>query len=293
MAVAYPQQHSRRPAWRRINPQRASTFSLALCGGIVWLAVVAFPLAFAVFETFKSQADAMSTAAWTLSNPTLDNYKNALTGQFFHYFLNSVITAVGAVLLSLFVGSLAAYALARIPGRLNGLLYMVFVAGLAVPVYAVIVATYRISISVGLYDTVTGLILPLAGTSLPITVFILAAFMRSIPEELELAMSIDGAGYLRQYFQLALPLARPALATVAIFTFIGDWNNFIFPLVLETTDSNRTLPLAVSNYQGQYSTNMPMVLTVVVLSALPLVVFYLLQRRNFIQGLTMGALSAV
>jgi raffinose/stachyose/melibiose transport system permease protein len=293
MPVAYPQQHTRRPAWRRINPQRASTGSLALFGGIAWLAAVALPLAFIVFETFKSQSDAMGTAPWTLSNPTLDNYKTALTGQFFRYFLNSVITSVGAVLLSLFVGSLAAYALARIPGRLNGLLYMLFVAGLAVPVYAVIVATYRISISVGLYDTLIGLLLPLAGTSLPITVFILAAFMRSIPEELELAMSIDGAGYFRRYFQLALPLARPALGTVAIFTFIGDWNNFIFPLVLETTDTNRTLPLGVSNYVGQYSSNMPMILTVVLLSALPLVVFYLMQRRNFIQGLTMGALSAV
>jgi raffinose/stachyose/melibiose transport system permease protein len=292
MAVAHMQQPPSSPRRRRINPQRASTYSLGLSGGIVWLAVVAGPLAFAVFETFKSQADAMSSAAWTLTNPTLDNYRTALTGQFFRYFLNSVITSVGAVLLSLFVGSLAAYALARIPGRLNGFLYMVFVAGLAVPVYAVIVATYRISISVGLYDTLIGLLLPLAGTSLPITVFILAAFMRSIPEELELAMSIDGAGYFRRYFQLALPLARPALGTVAIFTFIGDWNNFIFPLILETTKDNRTLPLAVSEYQGEYSSNMPMVLTVVVLSTLPLVIFYLLQRRNFIRGLTMGALSA-
>ncbi len=293
MATAHAQQRSSRSRWQRVNPQKASTFSLALVGGIAWLAVVALPLLFAVSETFKSQADANNTPAWTLTNATLDNYKTALTGQFMHYFLNSVITSVSAVLLSLFVGSLAAYALARIPGRLNGMLYLLFVAGLAVPVYAVIVATYRISIDVGLYDTLLGLILPLAGTSLPITVFILAAFMRSIPEELELSMSIDGAGYFRRYFQLALPLARPALGTVAIFTFIGDWNNFIFPLILETTDTNRTLPLAVSLYQGEYSSNMPMILTVVVLSALPLVVFYLLQRRNFIQGLTMGALSAV
>jgi hypothetical protein len=117
--------------------------------------------------------------------------------------------------------------------------------------------------------------------------------MRSIPEELELAMSIDGAGYLRRYFQLALPLARPALGTVAIFAFIGSWNNFIFPLVLTTTDSNRTLPLAVSNYEGEYSINVPAVLTVVVLSALPLILFYLLQRRNFIQGLTMGAQRSI
>jgi raffinose/stachyose/melibiose transport system permease protein len=293
MAVAYPQQPTARRARRRINAQQASTRAFALFGALIWLAVVAIPLGITAIETFKSQPDSMSTTPWSLPNPTFANYQLVVTGQFLRYLLNSVITSVSAVLLSLFVGSLAAYALARIHGRINGLLYLLFVAGLAVPVYAAIVATYRISISTGLYDTLPGLILPLAGTSLPITVFILAAFMRSIPEELELAMSIDGAGYLRRYFQLALPLARPALGTVAIFTFIGDWNNFIFPLILVTTDSNRTLPLAVSNYEGQYSTNVPAVLTVVVLSALPLILFYLLQRRNFIQGLTMGALSAV
>jgi raffinose/stachyose/melibiose transport system permease protein len=293
MAVASTPQLTGRPGRRRLNPQRASTGTLALFGALIWLAVVAIPLAFTLIETLKSQADSMSTTPWSLPNPTLSNYQLVITGQFLRYLFNSVVTSVVAVLLSLFVGSLAAYALARIRGRINSLLYLLFVAGLAVPVYAAIVATYRITISIGLYDTLPGLILPLAGTSLPITVFILAAFMRSIPEELELAMSIDGAGYLRRYFQLVLPLARPALGTVAIFTFIGDWNNFIFPLVLTTTDSNRTLPLAVSNYEGEYSINVPAVLTVVVLSALPLIIFYLLQRRNFIQGLTMGALSAM
>ena len=116
--------------------------------------------------------------------------------------------------------------------------------------------------------------------------------MRAIPAELEQAMSIDGAGYLRRYAQLAVPLARPAVATVAIYAFINNWNNFILPLVLTQNSDNRTLPLAIWTYQGQYGMNVPLVLTVVVLSTLPLLIFYILQRRNFIQGLTAGALSA-
>ena len=144
-------------------------------GALIWLGVVVIPLAITVIETFKTQADSMSTTPWSLPNPTLSNYQTVLNQNFWRYLLNSVVTSVSAVLLSGFIGSLAAYALARIRGRMNWLLYMLFVAGLAVPVYAAIVAIYRISISSGLYDTLLGLILPLAGTSLPITVFILAA----------------------------------------------------------------------------------------------------------------------
>jgi raffinose/stachyose/melibiose transport system permease protein len=257
------------------------------------LIVVLIPLAYAVIQTFKPQQDELTTSPWSLPHVTLDNYAGLITPQFLHYVLNSVITAVGAVILSTLLGSLAAYALARVPGRINGLLYLLFVSGLAVPIYAAIIPIYRFSIDTGLYDTLLGLLLPFAATSLPITVFILTAFMRAIPIELDQAMSIDGAGYLRRYVQLALPLARPAVATVAIYAFINNWNNFILPLVLTQSDANRTLPLAVWNYQGQYGMNVPLVLSVVVLSTVPLLIFYILQRRNFIQGLTAGALSAV
>jgi raffinose/stachyose/melibiose transport system permease protein len=266
--------------------------ALAAVGALIWLAIVLIPLAYAVIQTLKPQQDELTTSPWTVPHPTLDNYAGVVTPQFLHYVLNSVVTSVGGVLLSTLLGSLAAYALARVSGRINGALYLLFVSGLAVPIYAAIIPIYRFSSDVGLYDTLLGLLLPFAATSLPITVFILTAFMRAIPAELDQAMSIDGAGYLRRYAQLALPLARPAVATVAIYAFINNWNNFILPLVLTQSDVNRTLPLAIWTYQGQYGMNVPLVLTVVVLSTLPLLIFYILQRRNFIQGLTAGALSA-
>jgi raffinose/stachyose/melibiose transport system permease protein len=260
---------------------------------LIWLAVVLTPISYTIIQTFKTQEDALASNPWSLANPTLDNYRTVLGPQLLRYLANSVITSVGAVLLTLLLGSLAAYALARLPHRINGALYLLFVSGLAVPIYAAIIPIYRLSISVNLYDTLPGLLLPFAGTGLPITVFILTTFMRAIPDELEQAMQIDGAGVVRRYLQLALPLSRPALATVAVFTFIGNWNNFVLPLVLTQSDDKRTLPLAVWNYQGQYGMNVPLVLTVVVLSTIPLLIFYILQRRNFIQGLTAGALSAV
>jgi raffinose/stachyose/melibiose transport system permease protein len=260
---------------------------------LLWLAVVLIPVSYTIIQTFKTQADALASNPWSLSSPTLDNYRTVLGTQLLRYLLNSVITAVGAVFLSTLLGSLAAYALARLPHRFNGILYLVFVSGLAVPIYAAIIPIYRLSVTTNLYDSLPGLLLPYAGTGLPITIFILTAFMRSIPDELEQAMQMDGAGVVRRYLQLALPLSRPALATVAVFTFIGNWNNFVLPLVLTQSDDQRTLPLAVWSYQGQYGMNVPVVLTVVVLSTLPLLIFYILQRRNFIKGLTAGALSAV
>lgn len=278
---------------RRGQSRRAGEWILLGIAALIWLAVVLIPVSYALIQTFKTQADALASNPWSLSNPTLSNYQTVFGVQILRYLLNSVITSVGAVLLSTILGSLAAYALARLRSGANGILYLLFVSGLAVPIYAAIIPIYRFSITVNLYDTLLGVLLPFAATGLPITVFILTAFMRAIPAELEQAMEIDGAGAFRRYLQLALPLARPALATVAVYTFINNWNNFVLPLVLTQSDDKRTLPLAIWNYQGQYGMDVPLVLTVVVLSTLPLLIFYILQRRNFIQGLTAGALSAV
>lgn len=277
---------------RGLSRRAGARFLLSIVA-VFWLAVVLIPVAYAVIQTFKTQADALASSPWSLSSPTLANYQSVLGPQILRYLLNSVVTSVGAVVLSTLLASLAAYALARLPHRANGFLYLLFVSGLAVPIYASIIPIYRLSIAWNLYDTLPGVLLPFAGTALPISVFILTAFMRGIPDELEQAMQIDGAGVFRRYLQLALPLSRPALATVAVFAFIANWNNFVLPLVLTQSDDTRTLPLAIWNYQGQYGMNVPLVLTVVVLSTLPLLIFYILQRRNFIQGLTAGALSAV
>lgn len=278
---------------RRFSMRRVGNKPLLIVAALIWLCITIIPIAFTLIQTLKTQEDALATTPWSLSNPTFSNYTTVFSPDFLHYVLNSVITSVGAVLLSTIVGSLAAYAIARLPGRLNGLLYLLFVSGLAVPIYAAIIPIYRLEINLNLYDTLPGLLLPFAGTSLPITVFILTAFMKALPVELEQAMSIDGAGAVRRYLQLALPLARPAIATVAIYAFINNWNNFILPLVLTESQGERTLPLATWEYQSEYGMNVPLVLTVVVLSTIPLLLFYIVQRRNFIQGLTAGALSAV
>ena len=282
-----------RSPWHRPRHRRIGNRPLLVVAGLLWFTVALIPIAYTVIETLKTQQDALMTSPWTLPNPTLSNYTTVLSPDFFHYVLNSVVTAVGAVVVSTTFGSLAAYAITRIPGRLNGVVYLLFVSGLAVPIYAAIIPIYRLEIDLNLYDTLPGLLLPFAWTSLPITVFILASFMRALPDELEQAMSIDGAGYIRRYVQLALPLSRPAIATVSIYAFINNWNNFILPLVLTESQDKRTLPLATWEYQSQYGMNVPLVLTVVVLSTIPLLLFYIVQRRNFIQGLTAGALSAV
>src|SRR4051794_3438020 len=160
-------------ARRTDRPARLGERTLAACAALIWLAVVLIPLVYAVIQTFKPQQDELTTSPWSIPHVTVANYTGVVTPVFLRYVLNSVVTSVGAVLLSTLLGSLAAYALARVPGRINGLLYLLFVAGLAVPIYAAIIPIYRFSSDVGLYDTLIGLLLPFAATSLPITVFIL------------------------------------------------------------------------------------------------------------------------
>src|SRR5919206_4712778 len=138
--------------------------ALAAAAALLWLAVVLIPLVYAVIQTFKPQQDELTMSPWSIPHFTLANYTGVVTPVFLRYVLNSVVTSVGAVLLSTLLGSLAAYALARVPGRINGLLYLLFVSGLAVPIYAAIIPIYRFSSDVGLYDTLIGLLLPFAAT---------------------------------------------------------------------------------------------------------------------------------
>src|SRR5437764_4991234 len=148
MALTSSSVSTTRPARRWGLGERA----LAACAALIWLAVVLIPLAYAVIQTFKPQQDELTTSPWSIPHVTFANYAGVITPVFLRYVLNSVVTSVGAVLLSTLLGSLAAFALARIPGRINGLLYLVFVAGLAVPIYEAIFTNTSVFVCDGVYD---------------------------------------------------------------------------------------------------------------------------------------------
>jgi raffinose/stachyose/melibiose transport system permease protein len=204
------------------------------------------------------------------------------------YFLNSVIITVAAVAVTVTISLMAAYAVVRGNGRFVRSTFSVFLLGLAIPTHATIIPLYYMITRAHLYDSLLALILPSIGFAVPITVLILANFMRDIPYELFESMRLDGAGDWRILWNLVLPLARPALVTVAIYDGLHVWNGFLFPLILTQSADKRVLPMALWTFQSEFTVNVPGSLAAVVLSTLPMLVAYVLGRRHLVRGLTAG-----
>jgi raffinose/stachyose/melibiose transport system permease protein len=274
------------------------TESRPLTRGVVWLLALAWltitllPLAFVVFTSLKSQAETFDSAVWALPRAfDLSHYTATLEGGFLTYLRNSVFVVGISVVLIVVTSAMAAYALVRLKFRLAQPLFGLIVAGMIVPLHITLVPIYLMTRALGLYDTPFALIGPYVATSLPVSVFILAEFMRQIPRELEEAAQLDGCGPIAIFAKIFLPLSGPGVATVAIYNGIALWNEFIFAYVLTSSPGNRTLPLALWDFQGQYASNIPAMLAVVVLTSLPLIVAYAIGQERIVKGMMAGSLK--
>jgi raffinose/stachyose/melibiose transport system permease protein len=256
----------------------------------VWLLIVVVPLYWILITSFKTQDIYFTNNPFALpTHPTAENYRFVLESHFARYFVNSVIVTVGAVVPAVLLSFMAAFAIVRGGGGFflrstNSL----FLLGLAIPLQAVIIPVYLIIIRLHLYDTLLALILPSIAFAIPLSVLILSNFIRDVPKELFESMRLDGASEWATLWRLAFPLTRPALVTVTIYNGLLIWNNFLLPLILIQSPERRTLPLALWNFQGQYSVNVPAILAAVVLTTLPILVLYIVGRRQLLSGLTAG-----
>ncbi len=271
--------------WRRL----AFSNPLAGIGGLVWLLVVVVPLYWVVVTSLRGTEGFFSSPPLSLpTHPSLDNYREVLRGSFLVYLRNSVVVTAATVAVTLAVSIMAAYAIVRGTHWTLRLSLDAFLLGLAIPVQATIIPVYAIIGRLGLYDTLTALVLPGVAFGIPLTVIILVNFLRDVPGELFDAMRIDGAGEWRMLWSLVLPLARPAVLTVAIYDALNAWNAFLFPLILIQSSRKRVLPLGVWEFQGQFNVNVPAVLAFVVLSSLPIIALYVVGRRQLVGGLLAG-----
>lgn len=257
--------------------------------GWLWLAVIILPIYFVVITSFKTSASyfAHSPLAPPLS-PSLKAYQDVLAADFGRYFMNSVIVTLGALVPLVLVSFMAAYGIVRGHSWLSRLSSRLFLLGLAIPLQATIIPIYLIIIKLHMYDSLGALILPSIAFGIPLTVLILTNFLRDVPKELFESMSVDGSNEWQKMWQLAFPLTRPAIVTVAIYNGLGIWNGFLFPLILTQSPDLRVLPLALWSFQGEHSTNIPAVLAAVVLSTLPILVLYVFGRRQLVSGMTAG-----
>ena len=258
--------------------------------GWLWLLIVIVPIYWIVITSFKTQSNYFQTNPLAPPTaPTLDNYRVVIEADFARYFINSVIVALGAIVPAVLVSFMAAYAIVRAGDQwLLRSVNSLFLMGLAIPLQAAIIPVYLIIIRLHLYDTLLAIILPSIAFAIPLSVLVLSNFIRDVPKELFDSMRVDGASEWVTLRQLAFPLTRPALVTVSIYSGLAIWNGFLLPLILIQSPNQRTLPLALWAFQGQYSINVPAVLASVVLTTLPILILYVVGRRQLLSGLTAG-----
>ena len=273
---------------RKLKASTIATYGILLA----WCVVVLFPLYTMLVNSVKPRKDIFRnpfSLPWPLE---LEGYQTAWSdGRFDLYFRNSIFVTLTSLLLIVLLGSLAAYALAMWRSRWSTVLYVFFIAGLMIPIRLGTINIFQIIRALGLTDKVVSLIPVYVAMGLPIAVFVLTAFIRSLPSELIDAAHVDGAGELRIYWSVIMPLIRPAVATVVIFNLIPIWNDLWFPLIFIRAEDQRTVILGVSLLFGQYQSNWTRVLAALSLSAIPILVLYLLMSKQFIKGLTAGAVK--
>lgn len=255
-------------------------------------AVIVIPVLYAVLGGFRD-APQLAADPVGLPDPWIwTNYTDSLTSASFWVQLrNSVLVAGLSTIVVVLFAALAAFVIARreFPGR--ELAYTAFTLGLLFPATVAILPLLILVRDLGLLDNPLGLALPEAAFGLPLTIIILRPFFRSIPRELEDAAAIDGCGSLGFFVRILLPLARPALVTVAVLAIVSSWNQFLLPLVMLSDPQNWTLPLGVTNFSTQYTTDTARILAYTTLALVPALAFYVVAERQLVGGLTAGSVK--
>ena len=261
---------------------------------IAYTLIALFPVFVIVINSFKSRRAIFAEPLMPPmpGNWDLVGYTTVLEqGDFFQYFLNSMTVTVASLFFVLLFGAMAAFALSEYRFRGNLLMGLYLALGIMIPIRLGTVAILELMVSAGLVNTLTALILVYTAQGLPLAVFILSEFMRSVSDDLKNAGRIDGLSEYRIFFTLVLPLVRPAMATVAVFTMIPIWNDLWFPLILAPSEETKTITLGSQVFIGQFVTNWNAVLAALSLAIVPVLVLYLIFSRQLIRGITAGAVK--
>lgn len=268
------------------------SWTIATVLAVFALVVSIVPFIFMVMNSFKEKFEMLTKGVFALPE-RLDftNYREVLNGSFWSYFINSVIVLLVSLAVLLIISAFASYPLSRFHFRMNGYIYAVIVACMSIPVHITLIPVFKLTKNMQVYDSIWALIGPYVAIGIPISVFILTGFMKGIPKEIEEAASIDGCGKIKMFFTIILPMAKPGLSTLAIYNGVNMWNEFIFAYTLTQSRENRTLPLAVWEFQGQYSMNTPMIMAVLTLTVLPMIILFILAQDKLVKGMTAGAVK--
>lgn len=276
-----------------ILPRAQRVVALRLVLLVAGAAVMVLPFAWMLATSFKPDSLVLQVPPQLIPHhPTTANYTGAWSSNDFgRYFLNSVIVAVATTFAAVLLSAMMAYSFARFvyPGRT--LLFGLLLVGLMVPTMMLLVPQFLLAKQLLLLNSLWGLVVFYTGGNLALNTFLLRNFFVDIPRELEEAMVVDGAGPWKRFWRLILPLSRPALATVAIFTFLGSWDEFVWALTIINDPSKRTLPIAIALFQGQHATSWGLVFAASVIAVVPVIGVFAIFQRQFVSGLAAGALK--
>ncbi|WP_305783813.1 carbohydrate ABC transporter permease [Symbioplanes lichenis] len=254
-----------------------------------YAAVALAPMLVMLLNSLRPNADVLSVPLGLPSTLDFTNYETAWTeASFSTYVWNSVLVTAGAVALDVGVALPASYALGRFGFRGRAVLTAYFLAGLMLPVRLGILPTFHLLGSMNLIDSRLGLILVYAAGGIPFSVFVMTAFFRGLPADLDEAARLDGAGELRIFARIMVPLVKPAIATVVVFRFVPLWNDFFYPLVLLRSSDRYTLPVGLTQFFGEFQTNWAALFAGLVITTVPLIVLFVVATRQIVEGLTAG-----
>lgn len=267
-------------------------WTIAFILAVFWACVAGVPFIYMVVNSFKGQFEMLQKGVFELPSswaPT--NYIEVIEKGFFRYFFNSVIVLAVSLLLLLFIAACASYPLSRMEFKLRKPIYTFIIAVMSVPIHVTLIPIFKMSTKLHIYDTMWALIGPNVAFGLPVSCFILTTFMMTIPKELEESAEIDGCNKYRIFFNIILPLSKAGLSTLAIYNGVSIWNEFSFANTLTQSKTVKTLPLAISAFQGEHSMNIPVIMAVLVLIVLPMIILFIIFQEKLTKGMMAGAVK--
>ncbi|MBQ7370971.1 MAG: carbohydrate ABC transporter permease [Blautia sp.] len=250
------------------------------------------PLLWVVLVSLKTRQEIIKKPFALPEIPQWENYSFAWTaGKLGRSMLNSLLVCVITLLLTMIIGSMAAFAIGRMRWKLANVAMTYILIGMMIPVHCVLIPLFTRFARMGLSNSLLGLILPYLTFSLPVSVFIMTGFFKSIPNELLESACIDGCSIYKIFFQIALPLSRTGLFVTGLMTFVNNWNELLMAMVFISDDNKKTLPVALSKFVGPYQTNYAQMFAAIVIAIIPTVVVYSMFSNQIVDGLTTGAVK--
>lgn len=255
--------------------------------------VMVLPFLYMVSTSFKKYTYIFETPPQFIpKEPTLRNYVQAWTkGNFSRYFFNSLFVTSTSTIIAVVFASMAAFAFAKFVFFGKKTLFVLLITGLVVPGIVLLIPQFIIAKHLHLIDSFSGLILFYVGMNFSLNTFLLRGFMEEIPKELDDAMKVDGANAWTRFARLYVPLSRPALATVTLFSFLACWDEFAWAITLINSQDKRTLPIAIALFHGEHATSWGLVFAASLIALVPILIVFLIAQKHFVQGLSVGAVK--